>query len=71
MTKSSEKRQTDSEVVNPKRKRKTPSINETPKLESDSKVVNPKRKTKPLLVNETQEDDRFIIDEKHAIVIEK
>ena len=56
---------------NPKRKKKTPLINETPKLESDSKVVNPKRKTKPFLINETQEDDRFIIDEEHDIEIEK
>ena len=65
----SEDRKTDSEVVNPKRNKKPPLINKTPKLESDSEVVSPKRKTKPLLINETQEDDRFAIDEECAIVI--
>ena len=54
----------DSEVVNPKRKKKTPLINETPKLENDSEIVNPKRKTKPLLINETQEGDRFVTDDE-------
>ena len=49
----SEESQTDSEVVNPKRKKKPPLINEMPNLESNSKVVNPKRKTKSLLINET------------------
>ena len=57
--------------MNPKRKKKPPLINKTPKLESDSEVVNPKRKAKPLLVNETQEDDRSVTDEEHDIVIEK
>ena len=60
-----------SEVVNPKRKKISPLINETPKLESDSEVVNLKRKTKSLLINETQEYDRFVIDEDYDIVIEK
>ena len=68
---SSEESQSDSEVVNPKRKKKPPLINETPKLESDSEGVNPKRKTKPLLINETQEDERFVTDEEYDIVIEK
>ena len=62
--------QTDSEVVNPKRKEKQPLINKTPKFESDSEVVNPKRKTKLFLINETQEDDRFVIDKEYDIVIE-
>ena len=62
--------QTDSEVVNPKRKEKQPLINKTPKFESDSEVVNPKRKTKLFLINETQEDDRFVIDKECDIVIE-
>ena len=57
--------------MNPKRKKKPPLINETPELESDSEVVNPKRKAIPLLINETQEDDRFVTDEEHGIVIEK
>ena len=56
--------------VNPKRKKKPPWINETPKLGSDSEVVNPKRKAKPILINETQEDDRFVTDEDYDIVIE-
>ena len=55
--------------MNPKRKKKPPLINKTPKLKSDGEVVSPKRKTKPLLINETQEDDRFAIDEECAIVI--
>ena len=71
ISESSEESQSDSEVVNPKRKKKPPLINETPKLESDSEGVNPKRKTKPLLINETQEDDRFVTDEEYDIVIEK
>ena len=54
--------------MNPKRKKKPPLINETPKLGSDSEVVNPKMKKKPLLINETQEDDRFVIDEEYDIV---
>ena len=57
--------------MTPKRKKKPPLINKTPKLESNSEVVNPKRKTKPFLINETQEDDRFVIDEEYDIVIEK
>ena len=69
ISESSEESQSDSKVVNPKRKKKPPLINETPKLESDSEGVNPKRKTKPLLINETQEDDRFVIDEEYDIVI--
>ena len=68
---SSKESQPDSEVANPKRKRKPTLINETPKLDSDSEVVNPKRKTKPLLINEQQEGDRFVIDEEYDIVIEK
>ena len=71
ISESSEKSQTDSEVVNPKRKKKPPLINETTKLESDSEVKNPKRKTKPLLINESQEDDRFVIDEEYDLVVEK
>ena len=39
----------------PKRRKKSPMINDTPKLENDSKVVNPKMKTKLPLINETQE----------------
>ena len=54
----------DSEVVNPKREKKTPLIKETPKLENDSEVGNPKRKTKLLLINETQEGDRFVTDDE-------
>ena len=71
ISESSEDSQTDSEVVNLKRKKKPLLISEMPKLESDSKVVNTKRKTKPLLINETQEDDSFVIDEEYDIVIEK
>ena len=61
----------DSEVVNPKRKKKTPLINETPKLENDSEVLNPKRKTKPLLINGTQEGDRFVTDDEYDIAVEE
>ena len=68
---SSDESQTDSEIVDPKRKKKSPLIKETPKLESDREVVNPKRKTESLLINETQEGDRFVIDEEYDIVIEK
>ena len=68
---SSEESQTDSEVVNSKRKKKPPLINETPELESDREVVNPKKKKKPLLMNETRENGRFVIDEEYDIVIEK
>ena len=57
--------------MNPKRKKKPPLINKTPKFESDSEVLNPKRRTKPLLINEAQEDDRFVIDEEYDIVTEK
>ena len=64
ISESSEESQTDNEAVNPKRKKKSPLINDTHKLENDSKVVNPKRKAKPLLINETQEDDRFVIDQE-------
>ena len=72
ISESSEESQTDSQIVNPKRLKKLPSINEMPKLESNCElVVNPKRKTKPFLINETQEDDRFVIDEEYDIVIEK
>ena len=71
ISESSEESQTNSKVVNPKRKKKTPLINKKPKLESDSKIVNPKRKTKPLLINKTQEDYRFVVDEEYDIVIEK
>ena len=71
ISESSEESQTDSEIVNLKRKKKPPLINETPKLESDSEVVNPKSKTKPPLINETQEDDKFVIDQEYDIVIEK
>ena len=67
----SEESQTNNEVVNLKRKKKPPLINNTPKLESNSEVVNPKRKVKPALINDTQEDDRFVIDEEYDIVIEK
>ena len=55
--------------MNPKRKKKPPLINETPKLESDSEVLNPKRKTKPLFINETQEDERSVTDKEYDIVI--
>ena len=57
--------------MNPKRKKKPPLINETPKLESDSEIVNPKGKPKPLLINDTQEHNRFVTDEEYDIVIEK
>ena len=71
ISESSEESQTNNEVVNPRRKKEPSLINNAPKLESDSKVVNPKMKTKPPLINEAQEDDRFVIDEEHEIVIEK
>ena len=71
ISESSEESQTDSEVVNSKRKKKPPLINEATKLESDSEVVNPKRQTKPLFINEKQEGDRFVIDEEYDIMIEK
>ena len=45
--------------MNPKRRKKSPLINDTPKLENDSKVMNPKMKTKPPLINETQEQADF------------
>ena len=66
-----EQSQTNSDVLNPKRKKKAPLINEKPKIECNSKVANPKRKTKPLLINEIQEDERFVIDDEYDIVIEK
>ena len=71
ISESSQESQPDSEVVNLKKHKKPPLLNETPKLEIDSEVVNPKRKTKPLLINETQKDDRFVIDEEYDILIEK
>ena len=59
ISESFEESQTDNEIINPKRRKKSPLINDTPKLENDSKVMNPKMKTKPPLINETQEQADF------------
>ena len=69
---SSDKSQSDSEVViQTRKKRKAPLIIESSEeSQTDSEIMNPKRKTKPLLISETQEDDRFVIDEEYDIVIE-
>ena len=65
---SSEKSQSDSEVViETRKKRKAPLISESSEeSQSDSEVVNPKRKKKPPLINETPklESDREGVNPK-------
>ena len=68
ISESSEKSQSDSEVVIlPRKKRKAPLISESSKeSQMDGEVVNPKRKKKTLLINETLklENDSEVVNPK-------